>query len=68
MPEPLLLLSLPVNFTTILLPTFLLYLALIWTIVRGTKARTIGPFGLVALAASPFLHWGDSRWEVSQAG
>ncbi|WP_271894212.1 hypothetical protein [Candidatus Phyllobacterium onerii] len=64
---PLLLISLPVNLTTILLPTFLLYLALIWTIVRSTKARTIGSFLLVALAASPFLHWGYSRWVVSQA-
>ncbi len=64
---PLLLISLPVNLTTILLPTFLLYLALIWTIVRSTKARTIGSFLLVALAASPFLHWGYSQWKVSQA-
>jgi uncharacterized Tic20 family protein len=64
---PLLLISLPVNFTTILVPTFLLYLALIWTIVRSTKARTFGSFALVALVASPYLHWGYSQWEVSQA-
>jgi len=64
---PLFVISLPINFTPILLPTLLLYLALIWTIVRSTKARTLGSFVLVALAASPFLHWGYSRWEVSQA-
>ena len=64
---PLLFISLPINFTTILLPTFLLYLALIWTIVRSTKARTLGSFVLVALAATPFLQWGYSQWKVSQA-
>jgi hypothetical protein len=61
------LISLPVNFTTMLVPTFLLYLALIWTIVRSTKAPTLGSFALVALAVSPFIHWGYSQWDVSQA-
>lgn len=55
------------QFTSIFLPTFALYFALIWSGTRYFHRRTVGSLLFVACAAAPFIHWGYTQWAVSEA-
>lgn len=59
------LMLLPANFASILVPTFLIYAALIWTGVRWFKQPSYRSMALLVLALVPFALWGYSHWAVS---
>ena len=66
LPGGLWLIGLATQLTTTLLPTFLLYLALLWALVWHATARTRGSLALLTLAAAPFLHWAYAHWSAAR--
>ena len=61
------LVAMPLHLTSVILPTFLLYFALLWAALAFFILRRPALIALMAFAVLPYGHWGYSHWVARQA-